>query len=107
MEVKMNHVNEPTWAEFTVKAKMPEKLERLEEIAHNLWWVWNVDAKALYRSMDPDLWRSLRHNPIALLEQIKLERLNQLVKDEVFMAELDKVYTEYKHYIDTKPYDLF
>ena len=103
MEVKMNHVNEPTWAEFTVKAKMPKQLECLEEMAHNLWWVWNVDAKALYRSMDPQLWRTLKHNPIALLEEIKLERLNQLVKDTLFMAELERVYAQYKEYIDEKP----
>ena len=103
MDIKVNHVNEPTWAEFTVKAKMPEKLERLEEIAHNLWWVWTVDAKALYRSMDPELWRKVRHNPIALLEQIKLERLNELVKDKVFMADLDNVYAQFRAYMDVEP----
>ena len=45
MEVKVNHVNEPNFVDFTVKTRLPEELQRLDEIAHNLWWVWNVDDK--------------------------------------------------------------
>ena len=39
MEVKVNHVNEPNFVEFTVKTRLPKELQRLDEISHNLWWV--------------------------------------------------------------------
>src|SRR5574344_1330257 len=103
MEVKVNHVNEPSWIEFTVTTKLPQNLQPLQEMAHNLWWVWNTNVKELYKSIDPELWKELRHNPIFLLEKIKSERLRQVSEDEKFLANLDNVYAEYKAYINAQP----
>ena len=103
MEVKVNQVNEPIFIDLTVKTRLPKSLERLDEIAHNLWWVWSASAKQLFRSIDPDMWNEVRHNPIAMVENAKFERLKQLENDAVFLAELDKVYTDFSTYINTKP----
>ncbi len=103
MDIKVNHVNEPNFVEFTVKTKLPKKLNRIDEITHNLWWVWSVSAKELFRAMDQDLWSAGKHNPIYLLENITLERLIALEKDERFLAQLDAVYAEFQDYMNAKP----
>lgn len=103
MEIKVNHVNEPSWLELTVTTKFPENLLPLQEMSRNLWWVWNTEAKELYKSIDPELWTALRHNPIFMLEQIKSERLRELSEDEVYLDRLEKVYADFRAYINTKP----
>lgn len=102
MKVKVNHVNDANWAPVAITTKMPEKLEALNEMAHNLWWVWSVDAKRLFKSMDPELWHTTRHNPIAMLENISLERLTELAKDKKFLANLKKVYAEFTTYVNAE-----
>lgn len=89
--------------DLAVKTRLPKTLERLDEIAHNLWWVWNVDAKSLFRSIDPEMWDEVKHNPISMLENAKFDRLNELEADVRFMADLDKVYDEFKSYMSVKP----
>jgi len=54
---------------------MPRILERLPEVAQNLWWSWHSDARDLFRGLDETLWRETRHNPVRLLQEISPERL--------------------------------
>src|SRR5574344_1948066 len=103
MDVKVNQVNDPNWIEFTVKTRLPQNLERLHEISKNLWWVWNVSAKSLFRSIDPQLWSQCRHNPITMLEIVKVDRFVELSSNEKFLKQLDEVYAEFRAYVDTKP----
>lgn len=105
MEVKVNHVNEPCFVDFSVKNKLPKTLERLDEIAHNLWWVWNVQAKNLFCSIDPEMWENVRHNPISMLENTNLDRFKELEGDTKFLADLDNVYNTYSEYVNVKPTD--
>ena len=102
MEIKVNSVNEPNFVEFTVKNKLPKKLQRLDELAHNLLWVWSVDVKNLFKSIDEDLWTETKHNPISMLEQARFERWKELEKDTKFLADLDRVYDMYKEYMAEK-----
>lgn len=103
MEVKVNHVNEPVFADLAVRTRLPKSLAHLDEIAHNLWWVWSIDAKALFRSIDPEMWDDVKHNPISMLENVKYDRLKELESDVRFLADLDKVYDEFSAYIKAKP----
>jgi len=103
MEVKVNCVNEPHWGEFTVNTKLPKKLEALTELAKNLYWVWSVNVKNLFRQIDKRKWHDCRHNPLTMLEIIPSERFEVLAKNEAFVAELDKVYAEFQSYLAEKP----
>jgi len=49
---------------------MPTALARLPELARNLWWSWNLEARELFKSLDPHLWRVTRHNPVRQLLEI-------------------------------------
>ncbi|MDR2684261.1 MAG: alpha-glucan family phosphorylase, partial [Prevotellaceae bacterium] len=103
MEIKVNYVNEPCWGEFTVNTKLPKQLENLTELAKNLYWVWNVNVKKLFREIDTKKWSKCRHNPLTMLEIVSAERFEELEKDEKFVAELHQVYTEFQKYLSEKP----
>ncbi|MDR1591682.1 MAG: alpha-glucan family phosphorylase [Prevotellaceae bacterium] len=103
MEIKVNQANDPVWNEIMVTNKLPAVLEPLQEIAHNLWWVWNVNAKALFKSIDPQVWHDYSHNPAAVLEHVKASRLAELAKDTLFLAQVDVVYKEFKDYLSASP----
>ena len=100
MQVKVSNVNQPAWYEVTVRAKMPENLKKLQEIAYNLWWVWNTDAKNLFRDIDLDVWHRAQSNPVMLLNIIGYDRMMELSNDAGFMARLDQVYAAFRAYMD-------
>ena len=54
MNIKVSNVNQPQWKEVNVHANLPENLNKLQEIAYNMWWVWNSDAKNIFRYIDND-----------------------------------------------------
>jgi len=101
MKIKVNNVNEPNWKVINVKSNLPENLKKLEEIAHNLWWVWSSDAKNMFRTISPDSWVKANSNPVALLNILSYEKLTSLANDEVFLTKLNTIYDDYKAYITT------
>jgi glycogen phosphorylase len=48
---------------------VPRRLERLPELAHNLFWTWQVEARELFKRLDPELWEATHHNPVRLLRE--------------------------------------
>ncbi len=82
---------------------MPEELKCLDEIAHNLWWAWNYDARDLWRALDPDLYRAVKHNPVLLLGQLSFDRTQEILKDKKIMKQVKDVYAHYREYMDVKP----
>ena len=52
MKIKVSNVNTPNWKEVTVKSRIPVELERLSEIARNIWWAWNFEATELFRDLE-------------------------------------------------------
>jgi starch phosphorylase len=71
--------------------KIPERMGRLEELAHNLWWSWHPEARELFRRLDYALWRYGGHNPVKELRETSPERLQQLAADAQFLAMYDSV----------------
>ena len=83
MKLQVSNTNAATWRGMTVKSELPSQLKPLEELAKNLWWVWNSEAKSLFRDLNPDLWRSTGENPVMLLQQLTFERLQEIIADKV------------------------
>ena len=100
MKVKVSNVNQPVWREVNVHANLPENLNKLQELAYNLWWVWNHEAKNLFRGIDLDEWHRAQSNPIVLLNILSYEKMQALSEDKVFMKKLDKVYADFRAYMD-------
>ena len=103
MKIKADHVNAPLWKEVTVKSKLPEQLKCLDELAHNMWWAWNYEARDLWRSLNEDLYEEVGHNPVALLEQLSYERKEEIVKDKTIMKRVKDVYALFRNYMDVEP----
>ena len=103
MNIKISNANQPSWRVVTVKSHIPEALKKLDELAHNLWWSWNTEARDLFASLDEDLWRKVGRNPIEMLRSIDYDRLKMLSKDGEIIARMDKVYNDFRKYMDEKP----
>ena len=103
MKIKVSNVNTPHWKEVTVKSRIPEELEKLSEIARNIWWAWNFEATELFRDLDPELWKECGQNPVLLLERMSYEKLEALAKDKVILRRMNEVYTKFRDYMDVKP----
>lgn len=99
MKLPVSNTNAPVWRDLTVKAELPSRLKPLDELARNLWWVWNSNAKNLFRDLNPDLWRSTGENPIMLLQRLSSERLEEILKNEDLLTRIDEVYAEFKAYL--------
>ena len=100
MVIKVSNTNQPNWTDLNVHANLPKNLNKLQELATNLWWVWNSDAKNIFRHIDLDAWHQAQSNPIVLLNTISYDRMLELSKDKQFMAQLDKTYAEFRAYMD-------
>ena len=105
MKIKVSNVNTPNWKEVNVKSRIPVELEKLSEIARNIWWAWNFEATELFRDLEPELWKECGQNPVLLLERMSYEKLEALAKDKVILRRMNDVYTKFRDYMDVKPDD--
>ncbi len=72
-----------------------KRIERLSELANNLWWSWHPSARALFRALDYSLWRASGHNPVKQLVDIGLEQLQAASNDPTFLRLYDSVMSEF------------
>ena len=70
---------------------LPDRISRLEELAHDLWWSWTPDARDLFRALDYPLWRLTAHNPVRVLNLIPSEPLQRAASDPAWLAKYDQV----------------
>lgn len=75
--------------------KMPDKLQRLPELAYNVWWSWNAEAREIFRRLDYTLWRRTQHNPVKVLRQVSDATLATRVNDPSFLRRYNKVLIDY------------
>jgi starch phosphorylase len=68
---------------------IPERLGRLPELAADLWWTWNTEAREVFRRLDYTLWRQTAHNPVLMLRQVSQEMLNLAATDAKFLLIYD------------------
>lgn len=84
---------------FVVVPSLPESLQNLKIIAHNLWWCWERDAVELFQRLDQDLWEKYYHNPVKMLGMMSQERLNDLAEDAGYLSHLDRVCKKLENYM--------
>ena len=103
MKIKACNANTPNWRDVTVNTSIPEPLQPLDEIAHNMWWAWSHDAKELYKALDEKLWKSVNQNPVLMLSRISYKRLAEVAKDKKFLQMMNNVYSQFREYMDVEP----
>jgi len=72
-------------------AKTRDPLAKVSNLAHNLWWSWNTDAKRLFESLDPALFRAHNQSPLATLAELHPTRRETLAADPEFQSRLTGV----------------
>lgn len=99
MKIEVSNSNAPVWHDATVSSELPAALKPLAELSKNLWWVWNSEAKALFRDLDPELWRSTGENPVMVLQRLSTDRIEAVTKDKDMVERINAVYADFKAYM--------
>ena len=103
MKIKASCSNGANWKQVDVKSRIPKELDKLEELARNMWWAWNHDARVLFRSLDEDLFDEVGQNPVLLLERLSYEKMEELSKDSSVVRKMNDVYAAFREYMDVEP----
>ncbi len=78
---------------------LPQSINRLEELAYNLWWSWKREAQALWREIDSELWEEVYHNPIKFLRDVAQEKLEEAANDARYQQAYQQVFAEFDEYM--------
>jgi len=81
---------------------LPRRINRLGELAYNLWWSWNPEAQRLFSLIDRQLWDRLSHNPVSFLRQVERPRLNAVTNDRYYMDSYDRVMRAFDQYMKSE-----
>jgi starch phosphorylase len=73
--------------------------ERLWELARNLWWSWDHDAASLFRDLDPVRWRHLNQNPVSLLAEYPLAKLQSRAAELVLHSRINYACRRLQEYL--------
>jgi starch phosphorylase len=86
---------------FTVRARLPEALVPLQDLAFNLRWSWDERTRDLFRWVDPELWEA-QHDPVRVLSLVARDRLEALAGDSAFMSFLGEIHADLKRYLNAR-----
>ena len=75
--------------------------QRLSALARNLWWSWDETTISLFRDIDPVLWREVGHNPVALLQQIPVDTLEERASQLVLHSRINHAYRRMQEYLSS------
>ena len=87
---------------ITVNPQLPKRIERITEIANNLWWSWNTEFLRIFKKIDLDLWERCDKNPVKFLKQVEQSKLEEASKDLLFLKEYDKIVEDFDGYMNSK-----
>ncbi|MBZ5618443.1 MAG: alpha-glucan family phosphorylase [Acidobacteriia bacterium] len=68
---------------------LPDRIQRMLELASDLWWSWNPMPREVFRRLDYPLWRLTAHNPVKMLRMVSTEHLDRAARDPSFLAIYD------------------
>ncbi len=90
--------------EFTLEVTpvLPEALKRLEELANNLWYSWNISTRMLFERLDEELWIRVGHNPKLFLRNVDQARLHKATTDPLFLSAYHQALSSYDDYCHAK-----
>lgn len=78
--------------------ELPREVSRLYDLAYNLWWTWNPEARQLFASIDHATWARYR-NPVEALINLEPQRWEALLENEVFLENYSSVIEAFDRYM--------
>ena len=74
-------------------------VNKLRELARNLWWVWQPNVIALFRELDPALWRKVDHNSVEFLKRLPPEQLERRAAEMALDSRIDYAFRRLAEYL--------
>jgi starch phosphorylase len=74
-------------------------MDKLRELARNLWWTWQPNVIALFRELDPALWRKVDHNPVEFLKKLPVEQLERRAAEMALDSRIDYAFRRLAEYL--------
>jgi len=96
---------QPHFRAFTAVVNLPLKIERLRELAYNLWWTWHPKARSLYISLDPKVWEQMENNPVRMLETVSPEKLLEASENPSYMTMYTQIMQQFDGYMNDRTPD--
>lgn len=93
------HSDSPHFRSFTAVTNAPQSIAGIYDLAHNLWWSWQPEARELFAEIDKDLWISNKCNPVKLLNSVPNEVMEEKARDADFVKRFNRVYDSFKEYM--------
>ena len=75
--------------------------ERMWALARNLWWSWDHDSTGLFLEFDPTRWSQVHHNPVSLLGEYPLAKMEKRVAELVLHSRINYAYRRLREYLES------
>src|SRR4030042_1206364 len=85
-----------------IQFTLPRRINRLCDLAYNLWWTWTPDAQRLFARIDSVLWEKTNHNAIQFLRLVEQKRLKDLINDRYSLDYYDRIIRAFDEYMKSK-----
>ena len=89
-------------AETPFSFSLPRRINRLGELAYNLWWTWNPDAQRLFQRINQELWHRTGRNPVRFLKQVERATLNAATNNRYYLEFYDRIFKAYDQYMSAQ-----
>lgn len=87
---------------LNVTPNLPESIAPLCELSMNLWSSWNWDVAQLFIRLDAEIWEECRQNLVMTLGRLPKERIEEVAKDDSFIANLNRVWSNLQSYLQER-----
>jgi starch phosphorylase len=74
-------------------------IDRLRDLARNLWWTWQPNVISLFRDLDPVLWRVTDHNPVEFLKRVPPDQLERRAGEMALHSRIDYAFRRLHEYL--------
>jgi starch phosphorylase len=81
---------------------VPERISGLIDLAYNIWWSWNPDAKMVFKQLNPHAWIRNVHNPVKMLLELPEETLIAASKNPLYLHHYDLAISRFQHDLNQK-----
>jgi starch phosphorylase len=93
----------PNTISIEIRPVLPAPLKRLDELAEDLYFTWESDARRLFRHLDEACWEGCAHNPKVFLRRVAQNRLDSATHDPILVEEYRQVLSAYDTYLEQHP----
>lgn len=90
-----------TFFKLEIQPRLPDPLNRLNDLANDLYYSWDRNVRRLFSRLDDQLWEDCGHNPKVFLRRVRQRILDEALHDRAYMDDFRRVIADYDTYLET------